>query len=93
MSKHHENFTGPREPVDLLVALTLCQQNRLWCMRPSDLIGSGTGVAWRVKSGEITPVGEHGWISKSELFLGLWQVLPISALEREEMERETGVDL
>lgn len=81
----------PARPVQYDEALAACSCNPRWCMRPHLLTGSGTGVAWRVVSGSLESVGEHGPIERVEFLLGEWEVLTIAELEREERERITGL--
>lgn len=90
----------PKYPVGFVEAVSLCRQNPKWCMRPTELSGSGVDVAWRVrlvnkwdKIGKLISVGEHGPVDQVSLILGTWEVLRLDALEREQTEHETGVEL
>lgn len=84
-NRHH-----PSRLLSYTEALEAIQQDKRRCMRPAILVGSGTMVAWCIRDGLLSPVGEHGNSIRAKIMLGQWEVLTIEKLEKEEQERITG---
>lgn len=80
----------------LLEALCEAAENKNKCIRPAIWSGDGDGVAWVVRKGRVTvPDAEDRNLtvlpSDVSLLTGEWETLTLAQLEREVVEKETGV--